>query len=74
MLERDGDEFSSWLSSSGVWERRIRTTRSILNTILNEYKGRIDTSSLHTFLYEVMAIPQETFCEEQAKDSRHNSS
>ena len=40
----------------GVWERQIRTTRSILNTILNEYKGRLDTSSLRTFLYEVMAI------------------
>ena len=40
----------------GVWERQIRTTRSILNTILNDYKGRLDTSSLRTFLYEVMAI------------------
>lgn len=40
----------------GVWERQIRTTRSILNTILNNYKGRLDTSSLRTFLYEVMAI------------------
>ena len=40
----------------GVWERQIRTTRSILNTILNDYKGRLDTSLLRTFLYEVMAI------------------
>ena len=40
----------------GVWERQIRTTRSILNTILNDYKGRLDTSSLRTFLYEAMAI------------------
>ena len=43
---------SQW---GGVWERQIRTTRSILNTILNDYKGRLDTSSLRTFLYEVMA-------------------
>ena len=40
----------------GVWERQIRTTRSILNSVLNDYKGRLDTSSLRTFLYEVMAI------------------
>jgi len=40
----------------GVCERQIRTTRSILNTILNDYKGRLNTSSLRTFLYEVMAI------------------
>ena len=40
----------------GVWERQIRTTRSILNTVLNDYKGRLDTSSLRTFFYEVMAI------------------
>ena len=40
----------------GVWERQIRTTRSILNTILGDYKARLDTSSLRTFLYEVMAI------------------
>ena len=37
----------------GVWERQIRTTRSILDI---EYKGRLDTSSLRTFLYEVMVI------------------
>ena len=40
----------------GVWERQIRTTSSILNTILNEYKGRLDTSSLRTFLYEVYEV------------------
>ena len=40
----------------GVWESQIRTTRSILNCVLNDYKGRLDTSSLRTFLYEVMAI------------------
>ena len=36
----------------GIWERQIRTTRSILNSVLNDYK----TSSPRTFLYEVMAI------------------
>lgn len=40
----------------GVRERKIRTTRSILNNILNDFKGRLDTSSLRTFFYEVMAI------------------
>ena len=40
----------------GVWERQIRTTRSILNTVLSDFKGRLDTSSLRTFLYEAMAI------------------
>ena len=39
----------------GVWERQIRTTRSILNNILNDFKGSLDTSSLCTFFYEVMA-------------------
>ena len=32
------------------------TTRSILNSVLNDYNGRLDRSSLRTFLYEVMAI------------------
>ena len=40
----------------GVWKRQIRTTRSILNTVLSDFKGRLDTSSLSTFLYEVMSI------------------
>ena len=40
----------------GVWERQIRTTRSILNTVLGQFKGRLDTSSLHTFLYEATTI------------------
>ena len=33
----------------------IRTTNN-LKTVLNDFKGRLDTSSLRTFLYEVMAI------------------
>ncbi|XP_068708097.1 uncharacterized protein [Montipora capricornis] len=40
----------------GVWERQIRTTRSILNIVLGRFKGRLDTSTPRTFLYEAMAI------------------
>ena len=40
----------------GIWERQIRTVRSILNNILNKYHGRLDTSTLRTTLYETMAI------------------
>ena len=39
----------------GVWERQIRTIRSVLTSILHEC-NRLDTSSLRTFLYEAMAI------------------
>ena len=71
MKELDDDRIQSYLTNNrcefvmnvpyssqwgGVWERQIRTTRSILNNALNDYKGRLDTSSLRTFLYEVMAI------------------
>ncbi|XP_070183281.1 uncharacterized protein, partial [Littorina saxatilis] len=40
----------------GVWERQIRTVRSILNGLLRRSGQRLTTSSLRTFLYEVMAI------------------
>ena len=40
----------------GVWERQIRTIRSVLNSITHTYKGRIDTATLRTFLYEAMAV------------------
>ena len=40
----------------GFWERQIRTVRSILTTLLKEAAGRLDTSTLRTLLYEVMAI------------------
>ena len=41
----------------GVWERHIRTIRSVLNAILMVRGGsRLDTSALRTFLYEAMAI------------------
>lgn len=40
----------------GVWERQIRTIRSVLSAILNQSARRLDTTSLRTLLYEVMAI------------------
>ena len=40
----------------GVWERHIKTIRSVLTAILDQSAKRLDTASLRTFLYEVMAI------------------
>lgn len=40
----------------GVWERQIRTIRSVLTAILDQSSQRLDCTSLRTFLYEVMAI------------------
>ena len=40
----------------GTYERHIRTIRSILNNILHRNGYRMDTSSLRTFLYEVMFL------------------
>lgn len=40
----------------GVWERQIRSVRSVLTSILDQAANRLDTSSLRTFMYEVMAI------------------
>ncbi len=40
----------------GVWERQIRTIRSVLSAILDQSEQRLDSTSLRTFLYEVMAI------------------
>ncbi|XP_029204334.2 uncharacterized protein LOC114968363 [Acropora millepora] len=40
----------------GVWERQIKTIRSILDHLLKDLAGRLDTSSFRTFLYEAMAI------------------
>ena len=75
--ELDNDRIQSYLTTNhcefvmtvaysshrgGVWERQIRTTRSILNSVFSDYKGRLDTSSLCTFLYEVMAIINSRDC------------
>jgi hypothetical protein len=41
----------------GVWERQIRSVRSVLSGILEQSTStRLDTSSLRTLMYEVMAI------------------
>ena len=42
--------------TGGVWERQIRTVRSILNGILLLAPGRLNDSSLRTVFYEVMSI------------------
>ena len=40
----------------GVWERQIRTIRSVLNGILQQHSHRLDISTVRTFMYETMAI------------------
>lgn len=40
----------------GAWERQIRTIRSVLTSILDQASQRLDSSSLRTYLYEVMTI------------------
>ena len=58
MLEKDCEFKFNPPSSShrgGVWERQIRTVRSVLNGMLKRTQ-RLTTSALRTFLYEVMAI------------------
>ena len=59
-LKEHGCEFKMNTPSSshmgGVWERQIRTIRSVLTAILDQSAKRLDTASLRTFLYEVMAI------------------
>ncbi|KAA0708008.1 hypothetical protein E1301_Tti024137 [Triplophysa tibetana] len=48
--------FPSSSHMGGVWERQIRTIRSVLTAILDQSAKRLDSASLRTFLYEVMAI------------------
>ncbi len=40
----------------GVWERQIRTVRSVLSVVFDQSAQMLDNTSLRTFLYEVMAI------------------
>lgn len=42
--------------AGGVWERQIRTVRSVLEATLRMYPGRLDDSCLRTYLYEAMSI------------------
>ena len=40
----------------GVWERQIRTTRRILDTLLREHGSSLDDESLQTLMCEVESI------------------
>nr|XP_043899053.1 uncharacterized protein LOC122780247 [Solea senegalensis] len=40
----------------GIWERQIRTVRSVMSTVLAQANGRLDDTSLRTFFYEAMSI------------------
>ncbi|XP_029922895.1 uncharacterized protein LOC115370126 [Myripristis murdjan] len=42
--------------AGGIWERQIRTIRSVLNVTLAQCAGRLDDASLRTLFYEAMAI------------------
>ncbi|XP_030611515.1 uncharacterized protein LOC115798709 isoform X1 [Archocentrus centrarchus] len=59
-LKKFGCEFimntPSASHQGGLWERQIRTVRNVLSSILDQSDKRLDSSSLRTFLYEVMAI------------------
>ena len=40
----------------GVWERQIRTVRSVLSSIMEDFGSQLDDETLRTFLCETMAI------------------
>ncbi len=42
--------------AGSVWERQIRTVRSVLNATFAQCPGRLDDASLRTLLHEAMAI------------------
>ncbi|XP_045929797.1 uncharacterized protein LOC123985872 [Micropterus dolomieu] len=42
--------------AGGVWERQIKTVRSVLNSTLLLSDGKLNDASLRTLLYEAMAI------------------
>lgn len=42
--------------AGGVWERQIRTVRSVLRSTLALSSGRLNDASLRAFFYEAMAI------------------
>ncbi|KAJ8019070.1 hypothetical protein HOLleu_42577 [Holothuria leucospilota] len=41
---------------AGVWERHIRTVRSILNSMLENLGTQLNDESLRTFMHEVSSI------------------
>ena len=51
-------EFNPAMAShmGGVWERQIRTVRSVLSSLLIEHAARLNDESLRTLLVEVEAI------------------
>ncbi len=59
LAERQCDFYMNAPGSShagGVWERQIRTVRSVLNSVLAHSAGRLDDASLRMFFYEAMSI------------------
>ena len=40
----------------GVWERQIRTVRSVLTGLLQHHASQLDDESLRTLMIEVQAI------------------
>ena len=40
----------------GIWERQIRTTRAVLDSLLRNVGTQLDDDSLRTFMYEAAAI------------------
>ena len=40
----------------GVWERQIRTVRSVLTGLLQNHASQLDDESLRTLMIEVQAI------------------
>ena len=59
MAERQCDFVMNAPNSShvgGVWERQIRSVRSVLTSIVQEHPSRLDMASFRTFLYEAMFI------------------
>lgn len=62
LLEHDCDFFAFKLNvpdashMGGVWERQIRTVRSVLASMVGSMGTQLDDESLRTFVYEVAAI------------------
>ena len=62
-LQRHGADWITWIRNprtaihmGGVWEREIRMSRSILNTLLKIQRRSLNDEGLHTLLIEVEAI------------------
>ena len=62
-LQRHEANWITWIRKpptathmSGVWERQIRTARSILNVLLKSHGRSLNDEALHTLLIEVEAI------------------